>query len=686
MVVHTRREGATGYVELDTPPVNAMGHEFRQGLLDAVDWVEVEGLERVIVSGRGRLFSAGGDAREFDDMLPEPSLPDILNRIEQGPVPWIAAAHGAALGGGLELMLACRYRVAAPGTQLGLPEVTLGVVPGAGGTQRLPRLVGLERALALIPTGRAIPAEEARAIGLIDEIDANPVAFAELANPEWLAMKVPVSELNSGELPAETFEAARRATAVTMPGQTAPQRAIDLIEASQHMPIEAGLIQERAAFLETRRSAQAKALRHVFFAERAARRPARMTHVTPPGAGPVAVIGGAATDTDIAYALLLAGLDVTFIDPDADGLARAAETFDRHLGSAVTRGLMSEDRAGTLRAALTLGTGLATATAPLVIEAVPERMEAKTAVFAALQTILPSDTVLATTTACLDLDAMAQALDDPTRLVGLHFSAPAHETKLLEIVPGARTSDTALAMAFHLAGRLRKTPVVSGPGDGLICNRLLGRYVEAADTVLMDGSTPWEVDEAMVEFGFPTGPFEAQDLSGLDLAHAARRRQDATRDPNRRYIPVADRMVELGKLGRKTGAGWYRYPGGGGKVDDPIVADLALEEARYAGVERCDYKPEEIRHRLLLALINEAADILYEGIARSATDIDLVSIFGLGFPRWRGGLMFHADTLGPGKVLEGLKELSREDPVAWKPSPMIEDCAARGIRFGKWRR
>ncbi|MDB2455587.1 3-hydroxyacyl-CoA dehydrogenase, partial [Planktomarina temperata] len=275
----------------------------------------------------------------------------------------------------------------------------------------------------------------------------------------------------------------------------------------------------------------------------------------------------------------------------------------------------------------------------------------------------------------------AATLPDPSRVIGLHFFAPAHVMKLLEIVRGDKTSDAAIATGFALGKALRKIPVLAGVCDGFIGNRILARYREAADTVFMDGSTPWEVDEAMEAFGYAMGPYEAQDLSGLDIAHANRRRQDATRDPNRRYIPIADRMVELGKLGRKTGAGWYRYPGGNGKVDDPIVADLAIEESHLAKRERTDYSVEEITERLVLAMINEAADILDEGIAHNARDIDLVTVFGYGFPRWRGGLMHHADTLSAKAIVARLRELSQEEAVAWKVSPLLERCAERGINL-----
>ncbi|MBM1221692.1 enoyl-CoA hydratase/isomerase family protein [Ponticoccus sp. SC2-23] len=686
MSVEYRRDGRVVHVVLNAPPVNAIGHAMRAGLMDALDRIEAEGdVERVILSGAGRAFAAGADAREFDSDPEPPHLPDVSDRIARCDVPWIAAIHGAALGGGAELALACRYRIARADAVIGLPEVTLGVVPGAGGTQRLPRLIGIDRALDLIPAGKTLSGRAAREIGLIDEVDDDPVGFAEMTNAEWLGMAVPLHELNSGEAAPEVFEAARAQARAKMCGQDAPLRAINLIERSMTAPFEDGMAEERATFLALRQSDQARALRHIFFAERAAKAPADLPRVDLPEH--VAVVGGGTMGAGIAYALLNAGLRVTVIETDADGVERARANVEKIIDASQRRGLIDEAGAAARRNALTLTTDYADAAgAGLAIEAAFEAMEVKRQVFAALEAALPADAILASNTSYLDLNEVGGALADPSRLVGLHFFAPAHIMKLLEIVRGAETSDRALALGFALAKRLRKVPVVAGVCDGFIGNRILARYREAADTVFMDGSTPWEVDEAMVEFGYAMGPYEAQDLSGLDIAHANRRRQDATRDPARRYIPIADRMVELGKLGRKTGAGWYRYPGGNGKVEDPIVADLALEEAHFAGITRTDYDADEIRHRLILAMINEAADILAEGIAETAADIDLVTVFGYGFPRWRGGLMHHADTLGAAAVLDGLATLAKEDPVAWRPSPMIEDCARRGIRFSDWRR
>lgn len=686
MAVSMRRDGTIGYVEIDAPPVNAMGLAVRQGLLDAVVWAESEGLERVIVSGRGRVFAAGGDAREFDAPPVAPHLPDVLNRIEQSIVPWIAAVHGAALGGGLELMLACHYRIAAPGTQLGLPEVTLGIVPGAGGTQRLPRLVGMARALEMIPGGQSVTAEIARDIGLIDEIDADPVNFAEMTNSEWLGMKVPVSELNAGADGPEIFDAARDAVREKMRGQTAPLRAIDLLAQSQTLSFDEGLAREREIFVDLRGSDQARALRHVFFAQRAAKTPDWLHATEAPRITHIAVVGGGTMGAGIAYTLLGAGYRVTILESDADGVARAAGNIARLFDAGLKRAILTEEEAERRRGALNLTEDYAQASeAGLAIEAAYESMEVKRTVLTALQSVLPYDAILATNTSYLDIDAMAETLSDPSRLVGLHFFAPAHIMKLLEIVRGKATSDRALALGFDLAKRLGKVPVLAGVCDGFIGNRILARYREAADTVLIDGSTPWEIDEAMVAFGYAMGPYEAQDLSGLDIAHANRRRQDAIRDPNRRYIPIADRMVELGKLGKKTGAGWYRYPGGGGKVDDPIVADLALEEAHFAGIKRTEYSADEISERLILAMINEAADILFEGIAASAQDIDLVTVFGYGFPRWRGGLMHYADALGAELIADKITALAKEDPVAWRLSPMLQDCARTQTRLAEWR-
>lgn len=686
MTVTFRRQGDAGLVELANPPVNAMGLAVRQGLMDAVAWAENEpGLSRVIVSGQGRAFAAGGDAREFDGDPVPPHLPDVLDAIEASTVPWIAAAHGVALGGGAELMLACRYRIAAPETKIGLPEVTLGVVPGAGGTQRLPRLVGLDTALDMIAIGKPVGAADAQEMGLVDEIADDPVARAMGLDIALVQDRPSLSTLDGPAPDDDAVDKARRAAEKRMRGQIAPQKAIDLVALSARAPFRDGLAQERATFVDLRTTDQARALRHIFFAERAAKAP-EWLDAEPRAIGKAAVVGGGTMGAGIAYALLLAGIGVTLLETDADGVERAKVNIGRIMDQSAKRGLLSSDKRVRIEAALTVTDDYgAAAEAALAVEAAFESMEVKKAVFGALEKALPADAVLATNTSYLDVDEIASGLADPSRLVGLHFFAPAHIMKLLEIVQGDATSHDALATGFALARRLRKVPVLSGVCDGFIGNRILARYREAADTLLMDGTNPWELDEAMVEFGYAMGPYEAQDLSGLDIAHANRQRQAATRDPNRRYIPIGDRMVAEGRLGKKVGVGWYRYPGGGGKVVDPLIEDLVREESHFAKVERREFSANDIRHRLVLAMINEAADILAEGIAQSAADIDLVTVFGYGFPRWRGGLMHFADTFGPSAVLAELRALEAEDPIAWKPSAAIVACAEKGMAFAEYR-
>lgn len=678
MSVTMRRDGYTGYVTIDNPPVNAIGLAERQGLFAAVRWAETERLDRVIVTGAGRAFAAGADAREFDAAPVEPHLPDVLNAINESFVPWIAAINGVALGGGAEIALACRMRIMAPGAEIGFPEVTLGVIPGAGGTQRLPRLAGLADALDMIVTGKPLKAKAARGAGLAHDIDDDPVNAAFMVNAEQLGDVVPSWELPAPAIDDAVLDAARANAARKMPGQNAPLRAIEVVAKGLALPFHEALRIERAAFIELRQSDQARALRHIFFAERAAKKPDWLT-AEPVDLQHVGVVGGGTMGAGIAYALLNAGCRVTLVETDDAGVRRAEENVEKIIDASIRRGLIDAGKAEDRRSRFTATADYAQAgSAMLAIEAAFESMEVKKSVFAALEGALPEDAVLATNTSYLDVDEIAATVRNPARVLGLHFFAPAHIMKLLEIVRARETGDAALATGFALARTLRKVPVLAGVCDGFIGNRIYARYREAADTVFMDGSTPWEVDEAMVEFGYAMGPYETQDLSGLDIAHAQRRRQDATRDPARRYIPIADRMVELGKLGRKTGAGWYRYPGGGGKVEDPIVADLALEEAHFAGVTRTDYAADEIRRRLLLAMINEAAAILDEGIAQSARDIDLVTVFGYGFPRSRGGLMHYADTLGAPAIVAGIEELAKEDPVAWKISPLLKRCAEDG--------
>lgn len=680
MPVSVEKRGTVALVTLSNPPVNAIGRAERQGLLDALAMVEADAaIHAVVIAGEGGNFAAGADAREFDGAPLEPHLPDALNAIEACTKPWIAAISGAALGGGLEIALVCDKRIAHPRASLGLPETNLGVVPGSGGTQRLPRLVGMAAALDMIPLGSPVTPSHALAIGLVDELSDDPLARAlELANSDVLPPKRRVSQMESPTPEVEALVAAEAAVAKKKPGQVAPRRAIELIALSAETDFAEGSKAERESFLALRTGSQARALRHIFFAERGARAPKEIAALPVPEITRAAIIGGGTMGAGIAWALMQAGIAVTLVEVMDSAVERARHNVGKLAKEAEKRGLLTPEKAAAMMERIRFQVGYdGLGDCQLAIEAAYESMEVKKAVFADLDTTLPQGAVLATNTSYLDINQIAASVSRPGAVVGLHFFSPAHVMKLLEIVRADATAPETLAAAFGVAKRLKKIPVLSGVCDGFIGNRILARYREIADMVMIDGSLPWEIDEAMVEFGYAMGPYMAQDLAGLDIAFANRKRLAATRDPARRTVPISDRMVEEGRLGRKASVGWYRYPGGGGAVVDPLLEDLITEEARFARITRREFSGDEIRRRLLAAMINEAAAILHEGIADSATAVDLVTVNGYGFPRWRGGLMHYAAEYGFDRVIADIEEFSREDPVVWKVSEGLRALAGK---------
>ncbi|MDD2867729.1 FAD-dependent oxidoreductase [Neomegalonema sp.] len=668
-------EGGTALILIDKPPVNLASRAVREGLMAALDGAEAAAASgqasRVVLAGAGKAFMAGADAKEFAGAPQPPHLPDIVARIAVFPIPVVAAIRGPALGGGLELALAARARVAAPGAVLGLPEVTLGVVPGAGGTQLLPRLIGFAPAVLLISEGRSLGPEEALKLGLIDAVAEDPLAAArEIPIPE----RAPLALVAD----AEALAAARTQAARRTPGQIAPLRAIELIEAAARLPLAEGLALERATFLSLKTSDQAGALRHVFFAERAA-----MSR----GKGEAAreirsavVVGGGNMGSSIAYALAGLGIDVALVETDAAGAARARENVARLYAEAVKRGKSSEaEAAAEMAARFSFHEGYgALPAADLAIEAAFEDLEVKRAIFAALDAALPETTILATNTSYLDVNAIAEGLRNPGRFLGLHFFSPAHLMKLLEVVKGRETSPETLASALALARRLKKIPVLAGVCDGFIGNRILTRYRQTTDILLLEGATPWAVDAAMRDFGMAMGPYEVQDLSGLDIAYANRKRLGWRTKPGFRYIPIADRIVEeTGRLGRKTGAGWYDHGGGAAKPSGFIEAILFEESAR-AGIRRREIGAAEIVERATTAMIEESLRILEEGIAERPSDVDLVMIHGYAFPRWRGGPMWLADRLGAPEVLRRVEAYAAEDPLSWSPPELLRRLAREG--------
>ena len=682
MSIATDIRGTAGVILMDRAPVNAINHDIRRGILDALE--ELAGntsLDRIVLAGAGKIFAAGADAGEFNQPPTEPNLPQVVAAIEASPLPVVAAIRGACLGGGLELALACRWRIADQTAQLGLPEVILGVVPGAGGTQRLPRLVGMETALSMIPQGRSLKAAAAADAGLVDALDDDPVTAACVADLAAALVRPPVSTMPPPVAAPEAVVAARKTTAKKMRGQRAPAEAIALVELTATTDFEAGLAQERACFLELRTSTECAALRHVFFAERAARPPASVRAADPQPLDRTVVVGGGTMGAGIAYALMQAGSAVTLVERDDEVATAARGRVSGLLDAAVSRGLTSADKAAAQLASMRFQAGYdGLQDAGLAIEAAFEDMAVKKAVLNALDSAMP-DAVLATNTSYLDIDDMAGWLADPSRLVGLHFFSPAHIMKLLEIVRGKVSSDAALATGFALAKRLGKLPVMVGVCDGFVGNRMLQRVREAAEHLLLDGAEFTQIDRVMTNFGYAMGLYMTQDLSGLDIAWANRKRQADTRDPDRRYSRVQDDMCAAGRFGRKSGAGWYIYEDGAKPVPNPAVAALVEAEADRHGIIRQPMDDDAVLNTLLLALINEAAGLLGEGIAGRAADVDLVLVHGYGFPRFRGGPLFHADQIGIAAIHEQLKELEARDPVVWKVAPLIEKLAADGQGF-----
>ena len=669
-------------IEIDRPPVNAINHEIRIGLVAALDAVVADPqVDRIILTGAGSIFAAGADAGEFGQPMGMPDLPTVVAAIETSPVPVIAVIRGSCLGGGMELALASRWRIADHTAQLGLPEVILGVVPGSGGTQRLPRLVGMENALSMIPEGRTMKAAAAAEIGLLDDVVENPLAAALALPLAALSERQLVSSLPAPSANPEAAEAALTKARRKMPHQQAPQDAVRLVTMAAETPFSEALSEERRTFLSLRDGQECRALRHIFFAERSARMPTNLRTVETPSLDNVAVIGGGMMGAGIAHALARSGSRVTLIERDNDAIDAARGRIDSLYDAAVKRGLMTVEAAASEKRGMQFRTNYdSLIDCGLVIEAVFEDMAVKREVLEKLDDAAPA-AVLASNTSYLDINEMAACLTDPSRLVGLHFFSPAHIMKLLEIVRGAATSDRSLATGYALAKRLHKIPVEVGVCDGFVGNRMLQRVREAAELLLIDGANVVQIDNVMRGFGYAMGPFEAQDMSGLDIAWANRRRQAPMRDPSRRYSQVSDLVCEEGWLGRKAGCGWYVYEDGKRSHPNPQIERIVDDEAKRHGIARIKIADQEVLETILMALINEAASILDEGIARKAADIDLVLVHGYGFPRFRGGPLCHADTMGLGLLRDRLAEREAADSVIWKRAALIDRLANTGGRF-----
>ena len=691
--VASQRHDGILVLTIDNPPVNALSADVRRGLADAIQAAQDDASVRaVLLVGAGRNFIAGADIREFGKPPQPPALPDVCNAIEASAKPVVAALHGAALGGGLEIALAAHYRIALPGARLGLPEVNLGLLPGAGGTQRAPRLAGAAAALDLMLSGRHASAEEALSLGLVDRLDSGADALAAgLAYArELLAQgaaprrtRDATAALADRAAAQAAIDAARAQVEARARGLFSPAKIIDAVQAALDQPFDAGLRTERALFLQCLDSPQRAGLVHAFFAERETAKAPETRAAQPRPLERLGVVGGGTMGAGIAVAMLDAGLPVVMVEQDDAALARGRARVEQVYDLLIKKGRLDAsgkaERMARYRGATSYD---ALADADLIVEAVFEDMDVKTAVFAALDRVAKPGAVLASNTSYLDIDRIAAATRRPADVLGLHFFSPANIMKLLEVVVGGRSAPDTVATGFELARRLRKVPVRAGVCDGFIANRILAVHRQAAELMMEDGASPYQIDDAVRAFGYPMGPYQMTDLAGGDIGWATRKRRAATRDPQLRYVQIADRLCERGWFGQKTGRGFYLYPDGArtGTPDPEVLAIIDAERQR-AGITPRAFDQEEIQRRYLAAMINEAANVVREGIALRPLDVDVAFLYGYGFPRHRGGPMHYADQVGLPRILADIREFAPQDPHFWKPAPLLVELAESGRTF-----
>ena len=690
-VVTTALHGDVLVVTIDNPPVNALGAAVRQGLLAAMQQAQADAaVAAVLLVGAGKAFIAGADIREFGKPPVPPALPEVCRAIEGSDKPVVAVLHGAALGGGLEVALSAHYRLALPAATVGLPEVNLGLLPGSGGTQRAPRLMGVQAATAMMLSGQHLKAQAALQAGLVDKLvegaDAQAAGLAYVR--ELLTAKAPVRrtrDLAIAEPQAALawLEEQKAETAKKARGLFSPLKIIECVQAAVQLPFDEGLARERALFIECLDSPQRAGLIHAFFAEREVAKVPEAQAAQPRPVASVAVIGGGTMGAGIAVAALDAGLPVTMIERDAESIARGRANVEKVYNGLVAKGRMTEAAKAAVMARYTGSTNYADiAQVDLVIEAVFEDIEVKKAVFRELDRVCKPGAVLATNTSYLDIDAIAAATSRPQDVIGLHFFSPANIMKLLEIVVPAKVAADVVATAFELAKKLKKVPVRAGVCDGFIGNRILAVYKQAADYLMEDGASPYEIDAAVRGFGFAMGPFQVTDLAGGDIGWATRKRRAATRDPKARYVEIADRICERGWFGQKTGRGFYLYPEGArvGQPDPEVLAIVDAERAKK-GITPRSFSADDIMRRYMAAMVNEGAKVVAEGIALRPLDVDVTFVAGYGFPRHRGGPMKWADMTGLPKVLADIQAFAKEDPLFWKPAPLLEQLVAEGRNF-----
>jgi len=684
-------KGSTAVITLNNPPVNGLGHATRSGIFDGLKKAMADkAVKAIVITGAGKAFSGGADIKEFNSpkSSAEPTLHTVLAALEAADKPVVAAVHSVAMGGGLELALGCHYRVASPGAQIALPEVKLGILPGAGGTQRLPRVVGVETALNMIVSGTPMLSEKLAGTKLFDQMIDGDLMTGALAFAGKVADTRPLPKVRDIKIDYPNHEAffqfARNTVGAMAKNFPAPKKCVDCVAASVSMKFDDGLKFERENFLALVQTSESKALRHFFFGERAASKIPDVPEDTPKRAiKSAAIIGAGTMGGGIAMNFANAGIPVMLLEMKQEALDKGLATIRKNYENTMKKGKLTQqkfdERIGLIKGTLSYDD---IGDADIVIEAVFEEMGVKEKVFKKLDEVMKPGAILASNTSTLDVNKIAAFTKRPQDVIGTHFFSPANVMKLLEIVRGAKTGKDVLATTMALSKKIKKTGVVSGVCDGFIGNRMIEQYSRQAGFLLEEGCLPEQVDKAIEKFGFAMGPFRMGDMAGNDIGWAIRKRRYAER-PDMKYSKTADLLCEMGRYGQKTSAGWYDYkPGDRKPYPSQLVNDMIVKHSKDIGVERRRVSDQEIVERLVYAMVNEAAYILEEGIAQRASDVDMVYLTGYGFPLHRGGPMFYADTVGLFNVAAAMeKYASGRHGEFWKPAPLLAKLAAEGKTF-----
>jgi 3-hydroxyacyl-CoA dehydrogenase len=688
-IVTFSKEGNIGLIVVNNPPVNALSQAVRQGIKTGVEkGIADKDILAMIIICEGRTFIAGADIREFGKPMMEPFLPAIVQYIEDSPKPMIAAIHGTALGGGLEIALGCHFRIAAPTAKVGLPEVKLGILPGAGGTQRLPRLVGPQAALDMIVSGNPIAAQKAQTIGIIDEIaDGDLKAAALTFAKKVISEKRPIKKISSLAAKVDNpamFEEYAKSIARKQRGFLAPFQCIKAVQAAVELPFAEGMKREREIFVELQASPQSKAQRHVFFAEReVARIPGLPADQPTREIKSVGVLGAGTMGGGIAMCFVNAGIPVVLLEVKQEFLDKGLGIIRKNYANTIAKGSLKQDvmdkRMSLIKPTLSYDD---LKNVDLVIEAVFEDMAVKKEVFAKLDAVCKPGTIFASNTSYLNIDDIAAMTKRPEDVMGMHFFSPANVMRLLENVRGAKTSPEVYATAMKVGKKINKVPVLVGVCDGFVGNRMLAKRSRECGFMLEEGALPQQIDKVIYNFGFPMGPYAMSDMAGLDIGWRNRKAKFDKLSPREKANNILDKICELGRYGQKTGAGFYKYDDKRNATPDPVIEELIIKHSREVGKTRRVITDQEIIERAIYSMINEGAKILEEGIAARPLDIDIVWIYGYGFPVYRGGPMFYADQVGLKKIYEAI--LKYKDIVGaqyWEPSPLLAKLAKEGKGF-----